>query len=233
MQENGLDFEKITAIFLQHKQKIYVGLAAAGLILASGFAWQWQRQHARQQAAAQLNRANTAEAFMSIARSYPSTEAADLAKLMAADRYFQEGKLDEAERAYNEFIVARPTHPLTPMALFGLAATLESQSKFAAAKARYEALVRQHPASFLTTAARLGAARCAEAIGSVAEAAQRYEEIVATAGPGAWQNEASLRLAMQSRQNLPVSGIEPAPAPDFGLGQEGFLEPSPLTPPPR
>jgi predicted negative regulator of RcsB-dependent stress response len=131
------DFEMFWA---KHGQKVMVG--ALVVLALGGGAFLWQRQQARNAAAAatRLATAQDPQMLEAVAQEYAGQETGAQALLRLASAHFRAGRYDDAARVYQQFQAQHPRHQFAPTAALGLAAVREAKGDYAGAKDLYLAM---------------------------------------------------------------------------------------------
>jgi len=132
--------------------------------------------------------------FMGLARDYDGTHAAARALLVAGGIYFDAGKFDQAQAAFDQFTREYPDDPLISQALVGVASSLEAQGKLADATSHFDDLVKRHQADSTTPQAKSALARLYEAQNKPELAMQYYEELARANNNDTWSSEAGIQL---------------------------------------
>jgi predicted negative regulator of RcsB-dependent stress response len=192
-----------------------VGLGLA-LVIAIG-AWRARVQRKHDQAFIQYAAASTAAQFEEILEQFPRTKAAELSMLLAARAKYDQGRFEEADRLYADFLQKHPAHFLEPIAHLGRAHCREATGLLDEALADYRRLSAgfTNATAFLITA-RLGEARCLRQMGIHTDAIVVYDDLLAAHPESGWvplindlkettEREAR-RLAAQSAPSIVAPG---------------------------
>lgn len=157
-------------------------------------------------ALAAFESARSAEAYRSVAETYPGSAIEPIALFYCARKLVDDKKYGEAMEMYSSFAEAYPSHSLTPNALAFCGMLLEQDKKFQEAAARYQSVVESRPQSFVAPLVLFNMGGCFEKLGNAAEAKKAYEKIVSEYSTSAWKDDAEARLGKL--------GVDKAAAPD-------------------
>ena len=139
--------------------------------------------------------AQAVERLQQIAADYPSSDAAPLALLEAANTLSQAGKPVEAQPLYRKALQrAGKLGGLEALARQGLAVSLESEGKYADAIEEYRAFL-EPAASPYAAKAHWDIGRCLEKLDRPQEAAAAYQQAVEFGGQSEWAELARFRLS--------------------------------------
>lgn len=137
----------------------------------------------------------TPEAFLKVAADYPNTDAAQRAQLMAASRFFSDGKYDEARGQFQRFLEAHSESPFAGEAALGVAACLDAQGKTDEAVIAYRNVIDHYQSPNVWPQAKLAMARLLEMQRKFSEAEMQLEDVARTYPPQA-------PVSMDARQRL-------------------------------
>lgn len=213
--------------FLDRNQKSLVVFAmllavgAAGLVVYRGI------QQGNEESAGQaLHGADDLPSLQAILREHPGSTAAGSARVLLADKQWEEGQQDAAIETLRSFLSTNPKHAARHTARASLGSKLFSQGKNAEAREVFDDMVQDGGSRFLAPYALISLGDIARAEGDSA-AAEAYYQQANTDYPGSSFNQvASSRLTV-ARAQPPVE-IDPPPAPEPEI--ESRIDP--LTPPP-
>jgi tetratricopeptide (TPR) repeat protein len=178
-------------------------LAVAGLVI-----WfiLWQREQKQidagtalsQVAASQLEgagaRAEGADAYLKVAKEYPSSVTGARALLLAGGSLFAESKYSDAQPLFERFVREYQGSPFMGEALLGIASCLDAQGKTEQAASAYKDLVTRHPNESFVPQAKFALARLYEAQAKPELARDLYQDIERSAPFTSLGNEAGVRL---------------------------------------
>lgn len=141
------------------------------------------------------------------ASPYQGMEAADLHAL--AEREFQAGDHDDAQRALNRLFIAFPSYPRTPEARLLLADSYFASEQYITAAAEYRRFIDRYPTDARAPVAAIGLCKASSATSpeiqrdqSPTEDAEVVCRNVAADYPGTPQAEEAARIAEQMRLKL-------------------------------
>ncbi len=185
-----------------------------------------QQRRAAEEEAARLLYSGRAEQIEKLVEKYGRTSSAPIGKLALARLDFHNGRYEEAEKRYAQFLRDHPKHPMATIAEVNRATCLEAMGRLQEALNIFETVRARESSSLPGSLALLGRARTYEQMGRYTEARQAYEEYLALhpEGPFAGVAEAGLKVLEQKRrtaQKLVETGLpgplparaEPAPEP--------------------
>jgi TolA-binding protein len=158
------------------------------------------------------SRADTAEAFLKVAATYPKSRAGARAVLLAAGSLFADGKYPEAKTQFERFKREYTDSPLIGEALLGVAACLDAQGNGPDAIAAYKNLVDHHQGDVVLPQAKFALARLYEAQNQPEQARNLFEEVEHSDPYGSLGSEAGMRLE-ELNQKFPKLVPPPAPMP--------------------
>jgi len=180
------------------------GAVAAVALIAWFVAWQHdEKQIAAGNALSDVSarqigggapRPDAANAFLSIAASYPNSSAGARALLLAAGSLFTESKFSEAQAQFEKFAREYHDSPYMGEASLGIAASLDAQNKNDAAIAAYKDLVDHHPNEIVIPQAKFALARLYEAQNKAELARDLYQDVERALPYSSLGNEAGLRV---------------------------------------
>lgn len=210
-QQNFTAYE-ILAWLETNKKALVIGFVAA-VIVGSGIAiYRWKTEQTELAASDALLKLKTALSssdttnpppatdFLKVAESYSGTSAGERALLLAASRFFAEGKYPEARANFSRFAREYPQNPFAATAAYGVAACLEAEGRQDEALADYQNLSVRYPNSSVLDDGKLAAARIYEAKKQPESALRVYDEL-ARAATLAGSGSAAVE-AMQRREAL-------------------------------
>ncbi|MCX6922109.1 MAG: tetratricopeptide repeat protein [Verrucomicrobia bacterium] len=198
-------WQQAWAWFEKHKQQTVLitgGVAVIGLVVAFFVYRQDQADITAGEALSNVAmpqmaggpRVDTAEAYLKVAATYPSSRAGARAILLAAASFFVEGKYAEAKTQFDKFTRDHRDSPYIGEALLGVAACLDAQGKSNEAIAAYKDLVDRHSSDPVLPQARFALARLYEAQNKPEQARTLFEEVEHSNPYGSLGSEAGMRL---------------------------------------
>ena len=236
---DGLSFESANfANELATKFWGYVRLTGGFIVaigLGAGGAWWWQgqKQTAAEAALGALDRAATVEQYAEVAKLYPASPAAELARYRGAALLFEQGKFVEAANGFSQVIGANPAGALAGVAQLGYAYATEADGKLQDGEAAFA----KAAAGFVKSGelaraaeANVGAGRCAEVQKKIPEAVKYYTAARDTQTDSRYRQAAAGALA----EIAPAAAAAPAmPAlPGIPGAAAPVLSPAPSVPGP-
>ncbi|MCX7818644.1 MAG: tetratricopeptide repeat protein [Kiritimatiellae bacterium] len=188
--------------------------AAIAIVIVVAVGFVRQRRRAAEEEAARLLTSGRVEQIEKLVEKYRRTSSAPIGGLALARLDFHNGRYEEAEKRYAQFLKDYPQHPLAPVAEVNRATCLEAIGRLEEALKIYEAVRSRESTSLQGSLALLGRARTFEQMGRYTEARQAYEEYLALhpEGPFAGVAEAGLKVLEQKRraaQKLVETGLPP------------------------
>lgn len=183
----------------------------------------WQREAKQTDAGAALTqvaapemqgagpRADAADAYLKVARDYPSSMAGARALLLAASSLFDQDKYTEAQALFDRFVREYQGNPLMGEALFGIASCLDAEGKTDQAASAYKDLVTRHPNESFVPQAKFAMARIYEAQNKPEQARDLYQEVERAIPMSTLGNEAGVRLEELVAKYPKLQPAPPAP----------------------
>ena len=154
-----------------------------------------------------------ASALDVVRNNHPGTEAGRTATLFWGDAEFQLGKLDEAGKAYDQYLAeARPGDPLRMMALEGLGYVHEAKKDLPKAYEAFDKMTREAAGEPGKARAAYHMARILEAQGKKQDAVAAFQKLKEEFKEAPAAREAEERLALLAMQGVPIPE-KPKPAP--------------------
>src|SRR5260370_40945836 len=135
-----------------------------------------------------------AEAYLKVAKDYPTPTSGARALLLAAGTLFAEGKYAEAQAQFKRFVREYQGSPFMGEALFGVASCLDAQGKTELAANAYNDLKTRHPTESFVPQAKFALARLYETQNKLEQARDLYQDIEHSAPFTSLGNEAGVRL---------------------------------------
>jgi TolA-binding protein len=154
-----------------------------------------------------------ADALLKVADQYSGTGAGARALLEAAGQLFVDGKVAEAQSAFEKFAGQYGENPLLPEAKLGIAVCLDSQGKTNEAATAFKEVVDRFPGESTAMPARFYLAGLYQAQGKAEMARDLYMEL-ARSGQSTFGSQAMARLneMFQKNPSLRPGAVAPAPA---------------------
>jgi len=167
-----------------HWKQVVGGTVAVAVVALAAALVVWQQKEkelkANEALSALINRGapiTSAEPLLKTAAEYPGTSAAERALLLAAGKFFVEGKYPEARAHFEKYLSENPDSYLAPQAQLGIAASFDAEGKTNEAATAYASLIQRRPHDIVTPQAKLALARLYQAQGKLQEARDLYEAI--------------------------------------------------------
>jgi TolA-binding protein len=157
------------------------------------------------------SRGDLAEAYLKVAATYPGSQAAGRALLLAAGAFFAEGKYAEAKTQFERFNKEYSNSPFRGEALLGLAACLDAQGKPNEAATAYKDLIDRRPSDAVLPQARFALARLYEAQNKPELARNLFEDVERNNPYSSLGSEAGMRLE-ELKAKHPSLFVPAAPA---------------------
>lgn len=192
-----------------NRKRVIVGLVAVLAVVVIGYVLYWMRGQSNLRADDALlvlrptpansdsKPAASPEDFLKVASEHPSTPTAERALLLAAGRFYDEGKYAEAQAQYEQALAHDASGLLAPLAALGVATSLDAQDKVDAAMAAYQAVVSKYPDSPSAADAKMAMASLHESRNEPALALKLYDELTANRAAGR-----SAMMASAKREEL-------------------------------
>jgi predicted negative regulator of RcsB-dependent stress response len=197
-------FDKLWVWGEKNKKQLLWGSIAVvvvGLGVAFWLAHQSERQNDANDALSKLTtqavlpgKAELApDSLLKVASDYSGTDASQRALMLGAADLFDNGKYDEAQARFQEFIKDYNDSPFMAQAAFGIAACQDAQGKTNDAVSAYQSVIDRYPTQNVGPQAKLALARLLEGQGKFSEARNNLEDILRSA-QGTIASEADQRL---------------------------------------
>jgi len=150
-----------------NKKRVAIGAATVFIValIAGFFVWRsGQREIEAEQALSSVKVAvspgdlpapGSGEAIAKIAEEYPKSAAGAKALLRSGTIYFDQGDFAKAQAQFEKLLRDYGDTPWVPTAVFGIAASLDAQSKATDAITRYNDFIRNYPGDAAIDQARL------------------------------------------------------------------------------
>lgn len=198
--EREVSYEEVQQFFARNKVLIVV-LVIASIVGVGAFAmWQQQGAQIKRDSELKLAQAKTAEDLEGVASQYSGTDAAALATLTLADRYYQQAQWDKANSAYQSLLDRYPQSPLCASAVIGQAAIFDATGKPNEAIDKYLSAMNKYPKSFQAPQALYSAGRVQQRVGKLKEARQTYNDVMIRYPDSAWKSDATAQFEKLSQQ---------------------------------
>ncbi len=208
------------------RNRSWVALAALAVVLAFGLGYYWSIHAKRVAAEASwaLSKATDIEspseraaALRKVASDFGSAPAARIALFEAANTLYENGRYDDALKAFEEFLKKYPNHALSPAAMEAVGYCYESLGKWKEAIGAYQRLIQSRPGSPEAARANYRLAACFEKTGEKDKAVAAYKKVVELLPKTLWAEYSEARLASLS----PPAQEQPVPKPQATLPPAG------------
>jgi tetratricopeptide (TPR) repeat protein len=178
-------------------------ILAAGVIIAFFLYRQNEADIAASEALSNLSmpqtsgastRAESAEAYLKVAATYPKSRAGARALLLAAGSLFVEGKYPEAKTQFERFKREYGDRPFIGGALLGIAACWDAQGQTREAMAAYKDLIDRRPGDRNVSHAKFALGRLHAAQNEPEKARALFEDVERTDPYGSLGDEARMQM---------------------------------------
>jgi predicted negative regulator of RcsB-dependent stress response len=218
-----LFFEKNLKLLLLGLLLIIVAVAAFVITRQLGTAQ-------AQEAGSALVSAEDPAALRKVTADYPDSAAAVSAQVLLAEQLWNEGKEEEAIKAYKSVISSGGDHPAVSNARFSLATAQHSRGQIEEARKLFEKIVANSEASYLHPFSLIALGDIAKAAGNEEKAESFYNRKIEDYGVYGDQGLALSRLGLLG-VDAPEK-VSPPPAEETATPQQPDLQiPDSLTPP--
>lgn len=185
---------------------VVIAIAAAVVIVWRGF-----KQSHEHTAGAALTQADDQAALQKLIKEYPKTAAGGSARVLLAEKQWEEGQQDASIATLKEFLSENPEHPALATAQASLGSKLASQGKAEEASKIFEQLAANEKARNLAPFALLSLGDLAKAAGDATKAEGFYQRAQNEFPDSTFANTATRRLTLLKAK--PPVEIEAPPAP--------------------
>jgi predicted negative regulator of RcsB-dependent stress response len=224
-QSSGL-YEFLAWVEL-NKKNLAIGAGAFAVLCFGYFVYQWhlneQETSANQALSAVRSMPSSAamlpepkaQDYLKVANEFPGTGAGERALLMGAADLYTQGKYQEAQAQFEQFLKSYSHSSLTPQAVCGVAVCLDALNKVDDALAKYRDIIANYPDEPVAVHAKLAMGRLYEAKNQPELALKTYEDLTKGKEANIWSAEArTLRETLL--QNHP--NLAPTNAPTASVG---------------
>jgi len=203
--------------FLDKHQMKLIALAVILTILAIVYViMKGVHQSNEETAGALLTKAENLSDFQSVVKNYGDTEAAFSAKVMLAEKQWEDGQQDDAVSTLKAFVESDRNHPARPSAEASLAAKLWSQGKTDEAAELFRDLTEDADSRFLAPYAWISIGDIEASKGN-AEAAEKAYETVENEFAGSTFSQDALTRRLLVKAKAPVEVAAPVVVPEANL----------------
>jgi tetratricopeptide (TPR) repeat protein len=187
---------------VRYRLWIGLGVLAAVLIFGAGYYLHLRSQGVAEEASWALYQATYQEdysekmaALEKVGADYSGTPAGKFASFLLADTLYEDGKYEEAVKAFREFVKKNPNHILAPSAMEAIGFSQESLSQWKDAIDTYSELIRNRTESPAAARVNYRIGLCYERSGQKEDAAEAYETAVELMPNSLWAEYATERLS--------------------------------------
>jgi tetratricopeptide (TPR) repeat protein len=161
--------------------------------------------------------------YARVADEFGGTSAGERAALLAARALFVEGKYQEAQSRFEQYLGSHPDGLLRPTAMLGIAASLDALDQIEPALAAYQRVIDTFPNDPIAAQARMSMALIYETR-EPARAYKLYEEVRRATPPSPFAGDAFQKAEQLARKH---PELKPAPASNPALEIPGLSMPLP------
>lgn len=198
--------------FMDRNQKKLIVLAVLIAIAAAvAIVWRGLQQSHEHTAGSALTQADDQASLQKLIKEYPKTAAAGSARVLLAEKQWEEGQQDASIATLKEFLSDNQEHPALATAQASLGSKLASQGKTDEAATVFQQLVDNEKARNLAPFALLSLGDLAKAAGDTSKAEGFYQRAQNEFPDSTFANNASRRISLL-KAKAPVE-IDAPPAP--------------------
>lgn len=198
--------------FMDRHQNKLIALAVLIAIAAAVFiVWRGFKQSHEHTAGAALTQADDQTSLQKLIKEYPKTAAAGSARVLLAEKQWEEGQQDASIATLKEFLSENPEHAALATAQASLGSKLASQGKADEASKIFGQLADNNNARTLAPFALLSLGDLAKASGDSAKAEGFYQRAQNEFPDSTFANTATRRIGLLKAK--PPVEIEAPPAP--------------------
>jgi len=210
----------LEAFLDRHQMKIIMlavllAIAAVVFVIIKGI-----DQSNEESAGALLTKAEDLSDLQAVVKNYDDTEAAFSAKVLLAEKQWEDGQQDDAIATLKAFVESERDHPVRPSAEASLAAKLWSQGKADEAEALFREITEDTDARYLAPYAWISIGDIEAGKGN-AEAAQKAYEMVENEFAGSTYAGEALTRRLLVKAKPPVEVEAPIEVPEANLTSPG------------
>jgi TolA-binding protein len=198
--EREVSYEEVQQFFARNKVFIIVMILLCVAAVGAVAMWQQQGTQIKHDSEMKLAQAKTPEDLEAVTTQYTGTDAAALATLKLAERYYEQAQWDKASATYQSLLDKYPQSLFCPSAVIGQAAVLDNTGKLNEALEKYLFAAKTYPKSFQAPQALYSAARIQQRIGKLKEAKQTYNDVMINYPDSAWKSDATAQFEKLSQQ---------------------------------
>ncbi len=215
----------LEAFLDKHQMKLLVlavilAIGAAGYVVFKGI-----KQSGEETAGALLSKAEDISELQSVVKNHEGTEAAFSAKVLLAEKQWEDGQQDDAIATLKAFVESDREHPARPSAEASLASKLWAQGKEDEAGELFQDLSEDADSKHLAPYALISLGDIAMAKGDAEAARKFYEEVESDYPASTYSQEAVSRMLLL-KAKAPVEVAAPVVVPDTKILSEDAVPPS-------
>ena len=206
----------LEAFLDRHQMKLIVLAVILTITAVVAVVMRGVKQGNEQTAGALLTKAEDLPDFQSVVKNYGATQAAFSAKVMLAEKQWEDGQQDDAVSTLKAFVESDRNHPARPSAEASLAAKLWSQGKTDEAAELFRDLTEDADSRFLAPYAWISIGDIEASKGN-AEAAEKAYETVENEFAGSTFSQDALTRRLLVKAKAPVEVAAPVVVPEANL----------------
>lgn len=193
---------------------ILVALGAVAYVVYEGI-----ERSGEEAAGALLSKAGDISELQEVVNNHAGTAAADSAKILLAEKQWEDGQQDDAVATLEAFVAGDAGHPARPTALASLAAKLVAQGKADEASELFEEITDDPAARYLAPYAWISLGDINLSKGDTDAAAKAYESVEREFPDSPFSRDAAQRMLLM-KAAAPVEVTAPIVVPDVKLTED-------------
>lgn len=213
-------------VFLdKHQMKL---IALAGILVVCAIAYvifKGVKQSHEETAGEMLVRADEISELQTVVNEHGDTAAAFSAKLLIAQKQWDEGQQDDAINTLKTFVETDRNHPARPSAEASLASKLWTQGKTDEAIKYFQDLTEDPDSRFLAPYAWISLGDIELSRGNVEKAEKSYERVEQDF-PASNFSQQAMNRRLLAKSKAPVEVVAPIEVPEVKLGDDSDLSPA-------
>lgn len=190
----------------EYATPILIGVTIALVVFFGITAFRRSEAQAVQRASELFSQADTTEELEQVARDYPKSPVASMARLTLAAQQFHNGQYEAAMSAYQQFLDGYPDHLMKESAELGLAYCLEAMGNLEESLNKYQAFQTTYLNHYMQPMAVFGEARSLEQMGRYDEARQVYQTFIVNYPESDWIVHAESAIKFLDMQTRTLNG---------------------------
>lgn len=204
-------------VFLdKHQMKVIVLAVLLAIVAVVFVILKGIKQSNEESAGALLTKAEDLAELQAVVKNYEDTEAAFSAKVLLAEKQWEDGQQDDAIATLKGFVDSERAHPARPSAEVSLAAKLWSQGKVDKAEALFRDLADDSDARYLAPYAWISIGDIEAGKGNTEAAQKAYETVENEFAGSSYAGEAQTRLLLV-KASAPVEVAAPVVVPEANV----------------